>query len=281
MLKPTDLTLVMGGGERKESRGDEMLVEHRTHVYMRRGQLEFATGWSADSVNYWQNRLASEKLLKIWPRPTARDQLETSLTHAGESYLESLGYENRGYAESLMKSKKPQRKHWLQVTSNSLGFLRAGENEGREVEVLPPMTFATRDGRERRCDKLWMLDGLPLIVEVERSKKDQKALEEIFQIYGDCWRDELFELYGLEGPVAVLYITPTGGKLPKLREAAKKAESNGLFYFTHEGLFRDDCTKLLTDDIWSLCTEEDKEMSLYELLRRIADGRRTGEEVSL
>jgi hypothetical protein len=247
----------LGGGERKESRGDEVLIEHWRHVYMSRGQLEFALGYSADSVNYWQRRLESQRLLKVWKRPTARNQLETSLTYAGESYLEALGYTNLGYAESLMKSKKPQRKHWLQITSNSLGFLRAGEHEGRDVEVLPPITFSTRDGRERRCDKIWTLDGLPLAVEIERSKKDQDALEEIFQIYGDCWRDDLFELYGLKGAVRVLYITPTGGKLAKLREAAEKAQCNGLFFFTYEGLFREDCTRILTDKIWSLCTGEE------------------------
>jgi hypothetical protein len=257
MPKSTDLTLVMRGGKEKESRGDEVLIEHWKHVYMRRGQLEFALGHSADSMNYWQRRLESQRLLKVWKRPTARDQLETSLTYAGESYLEALGYENRGDAESLMKSKKPQRDHWLQVTSNSLGFLRAGENESRAVEVLPPIEFQTRGGKKRRCDKIWTLDELPLVVEVERSKKDQKALEEIFQIYGDCWRDDLFAMYGLEGRVRVLYITPTAGKLAKLREAAEKSSCNELFYFTHEGLFREDCTRMLTDKIWSLCTGEE------------------------
>jgi hypothetical protein len=218
--------------------------------------VEFALGHSADSVNYWQNKLASQKLLKVWPRPTMRDQLETSLTYGGESYLEHLGYEVRGYAKSLAQSDKPQRKHRLQVTSNSLGFLRAGEVEGREVEVLPPLGLWVR-GEEIWPDKIWKLDGQPLIVEIERSKKTDKQLDERFQQYADCVTDGVFDIYGLDGRVRVLYITPTPGKLPKLREAAEKARCNALFYFTHEGMFKEDCTRKLNDQIWTLCTGQE------------------------
>jgi hypothetical protein len=126
---------------------------------------------SITRVNYWQNKLASQKLLKLWPRPTARHQYESSLTYGGESYLEHLGYENRGYAKSLAQSDKPQRKHRLQVTNNSLGFLRAAEELEYEAEVLPPVKLWVR-GEEIVMDKIWRLGAEPFIVEIERSKLD-------------------------------------------------------------------------------------------------------------
>jgi hypothetical protein len=252
MRMNTNLSLILGK-EKKKSRGDEILVEHWVHDYLSRGQLEFALGISADSVNYWQNRLESRKLLKVWKRPTMRDQLETSLTYSGESYLEHAGYENRGYAKCLAQSDKPQRMHRLQVTSSSLGFLRAGEVEGRQVDVLPPLGLWVR-GEEIWMDKIWTLDGEPLIVEIERSKKTGKELDKRFQQYADCVTDRVFEMYGLTGRIRVLCITPTPGKLKALQEAAMNAHMNALFFFTHEGIFRSDCTWMLSEPIWQLCT---------------------------
>lgn len=258
MPHETSLALLVMGRE-KETRGDEVLRHHGVHGYMSRKQIEFATEFSADSTNYWQNELDSRGLLKVWKRPTAM-QLETSITYAGESYLEQLGCPNHGYAKSFSPKKKPQRKHRLGITTASLAFLRAAEVLEEEAEVLPPRTLWVRS-EEIEMDKIWLWGSEPYLVEYENSSKGtngslsgRERLEKKFQQYADCVTDGVFELAGLKG-ARVLYITPTAGRIPKLQEAAKKAGQNLLFFFTHEGAFLDDCRKLLRDPIWQFANE--------------------------
>src|SRR5882724_1033546 len=259
MPQETSLALLRVEGE-KENRGTEILKHQGVHGYMNRKQLQFATDFSADSTNYWQNELDSRGLLKVWKRPTARDQLETSITYAGESYLEQLGCPNHGYAKSFSPKKKPQRKHRLGITTASLAFLRAAEVLEEDAEVLPPRSLWVRS-EEIEMDKIWLWGSEPYLVEYENSTKGtngslsgRERLEKKFQQYADCVTDGVFELYGLKG-ARVLYITPSAGRIPKLQEAAKKAGKNLLFLFMHEGAFIDDCRMLLREPIWRVADE--------------------------
>ena len=239
----------------KEERGLEVLAEHWIHGYMDRSQIEFSLGWKADRVNYWQRRLEARGLLKVWKRPSARHQLETSLTSKGERYLEGLGYENRAYAQSLRQSDNHQRVHRLQVTRSSLAFERGVEVLEWQAEVRPGMRFPIQ-GKTKECDKVWLLPGQSFIVECENSPKGFDELEEIFQLYAQGAKDDVFAQMGLHG-ARVLYIVPTPGRIPKLLKAAKRAQFDMLFYFTDETKFSDDCRNLLTGYIWRICDREE------------------------
>jgi hypothetical protein len=157
--------------------------------------LEFATGYSRDCIHDWQQKLTARKLLKRWDRPNARTSYVHTLTEAGESYLETLGYPRVGYAD-IYSSKKINAYRHLGVSRASLCFLATANDLEWKAEVLPPFTFAYSDDCGLKADKMWKADDDSYAAEFERTKNDDDIILAKMNGYVHAVRNGTFQRLG-------------------------------------------------------------------------------------